>query len=435
MFGYYLQLAIRSLRRNPVLTSLMVLTIGFGVAASMTTYAVFRAVSGDPIPDKSAQLFKPQIDNWGPDHSDQGEPPSAMDYTDAMALMRDRAAPLQTMLYPVNLSIVPAGVSSQPFVEPGYATYSDFFRMFEVPFQYGGAWPASDDEKHGSAIVIGGELNQKLFGGINSVGKSIAVGGEAFRIVGVTKPWNPKPRFYDVVNSRTFSEPAQLWIPLTRSIDLQIPTYGNRNCSGQAEPGWEGRLRSSCVWLSYWAQLPDAAAAAKYRRYLEGYAAAQQRAGRFHWAPNVRLSNVMQWMDIQHVVPPETEVSMLLAFGFLVVCLVNTIGLLLAKFMRRAPEIGVRRALGASRSAVYAQFLLEAGVVGAAGGVLGLGLTALGVTGIGIVFEPDIARLAQVDLALLLLTLLLAIGCTVVAAFYPTWRASRVQPAWQLKSN
>lgn len=435
MFAYYLQLAIRSLKRSPGLTVLMVLAIGFGVAASMTTYAVFRAVSGDPIPDKSSLLFKPQIDNWGPSHSTDGEPPNAMDYTDATALIRDSAAQLQTVLYPVNLSIVPTQATSQPFVEPGYATYSDFFRMFNVPFQYGSAWRASDDAKHGSAIVIASELNQKLFGGADSVGKSIQVGGNTFRIVGVTKPWNPRPRFYDVVNSRTFSDAAQLWIPFTRSIDLQIPTYGNRNCAGQAEPGWEGRLRSSCVWLSYWAQLPDAPAVAKYKRYLEGYAAAQQRAGRFHWVPNVRLSNVMQWMDIQHVVPAETAVSMLLAFGFLVVCLVNTVGLLLAKFMRRAPEIGVRRALGASRRAIYAQFLLEAGVVGAAGGVLGLGLTALGVAGIGIVFEPAIAQLAHVDAALLALTLVMAVACTVVAAFYPTWRASRVQPAWQLKSN
>lgn len=435
MFGYYLDLALRSLKRSPALTALMVLAIGFGVAASMTTYAVFRAVSGNPIPDKSAQLFKPQVDNWGPTHSDKGEPPSAMDYTDAMALMRDHAAPLQTVLYPLNLSIVPDDSSALPFLEPGYATYSDFFRMFDVPFQYGTAWPESDDANHGSSIVIGSEVNQKLFGGSNSVGQSIAIGKNTFRIVGVTKHWNPKPRFYDVVNSQTFSDAAQFWIPFTRAIDLQIPTYGNRNCASQAAPGWEGRLRSECAWLSYWVQLPDAAAVAKYTRYLEGYAAEQQRTGRFHWSPNVRLSNVMQWLNTQHVVPQETKVSMLLAFGFLLVCLVNTIGLLLAKFMRRAPEIGVRRALGASRRAIYAQFLLEAGVVGAAGGVLGLVLTALGVAGVGIVFDPDIARLAHINLSLLLLTLLLAVGCTVIAAVYPTWRASRVQPAWQLKSS
>jgi putative ABC transport system permease protein len=135
------------------------------------------------------------------------------------------------------------------------------------------------------------------------------------------------------------------------------------------------------------------------------------------------------------VVPPESKISLLVSLGFLLICLVNTIGLLLAKFMRRAPEIGVRRALGASRQAIYAQFLVEAGAVGIAGGVLGLLLTGLGVLGVGLVFDPEIARLARLDVPLIALTLLVSIVATVLAAFYPTWRAAQVQPAWQLKSN
>jgi putative ABC transport system permease protein len=95
----------------------------------------------------------------------------------------------------------------------------------------------------------------------------------------------------------------------------------------------------------------------------------------------------------------------------------------------------VRRALGASRREIYTQFLAEASMVGVAGGVLGLLLTAGGVYSIGLVFEPEIAELAHVDFGLIGLTLLVAIGATVIAAFYPTWRAAQVQPAWQLKSN
>jgi hypothetical protein len=81
MLAYYIQLGLRSLRRNKALTILMVLIIGFGVAASMTTWSVFRAVSGDPIPEKSAKLFVPQVDNWGPKRrSSDGNPPEEMDY-------------------------------------------------------------------------------------------------------------------------------------------------------------------------------------------------------------------------------------------------------------------------------------------------------------------------------------------------------------------
>ena len=67
MFAYYVNLGLRSLRRNLVLTSLMVMAIGVGIGASMTTLTVFRAMSRDPIPHKSRQLFIPQIDSWGPD--------------------------------------------------------------------------------------------------------------------------------------------------------------------------------------------------------------------------------------------------------------------------------------------------------------------------------------------------------------------------------
>jgi putative ABC transport system permease protein len=45
MLQYYLQLGFRSLRRNPVLTALMVMAVGFGVASSMTTYTVFSAMA------------------------------------------------------------------------------------------------------------------------------------------------------------------------------------------------------------------------------------------------------------------------------------------------------------------------------------------------------------------------------------------------------
>ncbi len=53
MFRYYFQLGLRSLRRNPMLTALMVLTLSVGVATSMATFTVLYVMSGDPIPHKS----------------------------------------------------------------------------------------------------------------------------------------------------------------------------------------------------------------------------------------------------------------------------------------------------------------------------------------------------------------------------------------------
>ncbi len=438
MFSYYLELALRSLKRSPGLTLLMVLTIGFGVAASMTTYSVFRAVSGDPIPWKSSKLFVPQIDMWGPTgRGADGEPPDAMDYTDALKLMRDHRAKLQSAMYQISPSIVPADAGEHPITTSGHAVYSEFFPMLDVPFQYGNSWSADDDAQRAAVVVISSKLNQKLFGGANSVGKTIDIEGKDYRVVGVLDNWNPQPRFYDVVNSGGFSTGLDdVFLPFERAISLGMANNGNTNCNAiPAESGFVGLQHSSCVWIAYMAELDDAASAAAYRQYLDGYAHQQQQSGRFAWAPNNRLRNLPDWLDSEHVVPSDTKVSLLVALGLLIVCLVNTAGLLLAKFLRRSSEIGVRRALGAQRNSIYAQFLTEAGMVGMAGGVLGLLLTGLGVLSVGWVLPKEIATLARVDFALLALTLVIAILATLLAGLYPTFRASRVQPAWQLKSN
>jgi len=438
MLTYYIELAVRSLKRSPGLTLLMVLTIGFGVAASMTTYSVFRAVSGDPIPWKSSQLFVPQIDMWGPTgRGADGEPPDAMDYTDAMKLMRDHRAKRQSAMYQISPSIVPADASKHPVNTSGHAVSSEFFPMLDVPFLYGNGWSADDDAQRSAVVVISSKLNQKLFGGANSVGKTIDIEGKDYRIVGVLDNWNPQPRFYDVVNSGGFSTGLDdVFLPFDRAISLGMANNGNTNCNAiPKESGFVGLQHSSCVWIAFMAELDDAASVTAYRQYLDGYAHQQQQSGRFSWAPNNRLRNLPDWLDAEHVVPSDTKVSLLVALGLLIVCLVNTAGLLLAKFLRRSSEIGVRRALGAQRNSIYAQFLTEAGMVGMAGGVLGLLLTGVGVLSVGWVLPKEIATLAHVDFVLLALTLVIAVLATLLAGLYPTFRASRVQPAWQLKSN
>jgi putative ABC transport system permease protein len=173
----------------------------------------------------------------------------------------------------------------------------------------------------------------------------------------------------------------------------------------------------------------------RYRSYLDNYASEQQKAGRFDWAPNNRLRDVPAVLYHEHVMPSSIRVSMLVAAGLLLVCLVNTVGLLLAKFLRRSGEIGVRRALGASRGAISVQFLIEAGVIGVGGGVLGLLLTTFGVLSIGLVLSPVYADTAHIDVRLLVLSLFTAVMATILAGLYPSLRAARVQPAWQLKAS
>src|SRR3546814_15620700 len=104
-------------------------------------------------------------------------------------------------------------------------------------------------------------------------------------------------------------------------------------------PQTPGHLQNSpCVWIGLWAQLDDAEAVAGYRRFLDDYAAQQKSMGRFASTNNVRLRTLMQWLDYNHVVPADVRVQTWLAFSFLAICLFNTVGLLLATFLRRSRD-------------------------------------------------------------------------------------------------
>jgi putative ABC transport system permease protein len=83
---------------------------------------------------------------------------------------------------------------------------------------------------------------------------------------------------------------------------------------------------------------------------------------------------------------------------------------------------------------VFQQYLIEAGVLGLAGGLVGIGLTYLSLRMIARQ-SPDLAALARLDGVMLAVTFGLSVFAALVAGLLPTWRACRVQPALQLKSQ
>ena len=185
MFSYYVRLALASMRRTPVLSALMVLALGLGIGAFMTTFTVYYLMSGDPIPHKSDVLYAVQLDNWDPN---EAPTESAKDvqpqltYRDGQNLMNaETPATRQAHMYASNVVVVPEGAEA-PFDENVRATYQTFFGMFDVPFLYGRPWETHDDADHASVAVIGRELNDQLFGGENSVGKSIQFGVLCFQV-------------------------------------------------------------------------------------------------------------------------------------------------------------------------------------------------------------------------------------------------------------
>ena len=436
MFRYYLGLGFRSLRRNPVLTTLMVLTLSVGVAASMTTLTLLHGMSGDPIPHKSDRLFVPRLDNNPADNGrGDGEPPQQVTHTDAMALWEQGKGVRRTPIYGLGPAIDSGRTDLPPFFSDGVAVGADFFAMFDVPFLYGQGWSAAEDAKAASVVVIGRSLSERIFGeGTNPVGKSIRINDADYAVVGVADTWNPVPKFYRLIGENQYGTSEDIFVPFRTAVAREMQVNGSIDCSSSAEPGFKGIAASECVWLQYWVELADAGDRQEYADYLDAYVNEQKALGRFPRPVNNRLHDVMQWLDVNEVVSDDTRTSTWLAFGFLMVCLVNTVGLLLAKFSARPGEIGVRRALGATRRDVFTQYLTEAGVIGLVGAAVGVGLTFAALAFIRS-FDEDIALITRVDGSMLATAIVLSIAASLLAGLLPTWRACQVVPALQLKSQ
>src|SRR5690606_11846430 len=326
MFGYYFNLALRSFRRNRVLTALMVLAIALGIGACMTTLTVFRVLSGDPIPGKSGQLHYVQLDPEGMQgYTPGGEPNEQVTRTDAETLLREKRGDRQAMMTGGGVSVTPDRADLTPFLSDARYASTDFFPMCQVPFLYGNGWSQQDDESRARVVVISSDLNDRVFGGSDSVGKRLRLDQTDFTVIGVIDEWRPTPRFYDM-NSDRYGELEDVFLPFSTSRDLQMGRSGNMNCWGDSR-GDNTALNVPCAWIQYWVELGSEEKRKAYHDYLTSYSEQQRAAGRFERPTNVRLRSVMEWLDFNRVVPTDVVMQLWLGFGFLLVCLLNTVGL------------------------------------------------------------------------------------------------------------
>ena len=436
MFSYYLKLGLLSIRRNPLMSTLMIAAIAVGIGASMTIITVNYVMSGNPIPQKSDQLFYVQLDSWDPNNAeDDGsfEPQDQLTYIDAMALMKAGKAYRQIASNKSGLVLEPQGDDERPFSVETRNTWADFFPMFDLRFLHGSGWDDTADQNIERVVVLSKDLNERVFGGENSVGRQLRLNGMDFQVVGVLDEFLPVPKFYDVTNG-AFDEPEELFIPFTVAVEYELPRNGNTNCWKPIDgEGLDAFLRSECAWIQFWAELRNDAEEQEYMAFLNAYAEQQKEMGRFPRPLNNRLSDVMEWMENQEVVEDDARVMLGLSLLFLVVCLLNTIGLLLAKFLGKSGDISLRRALGASRSSLFIQHMIESGLIGLGGGIFGLGLAWLGLRGIEMLFGDFIENLVGMDWVMVLTAIGLAILSALLAGLYPTWRACSIAPASQLK--
>jgi putative ABC transport system permease protein len=238
-------------------------------------------------------------------------------------------------------------------------------------------------------------------------------------------------RFANGDTSSFYGKPDDVFAPFSTSLEVNAGNFQAFTCWGTPER--PGHLESApCVWVALWVGLDSEAKVAAYTRFLRNYAAQQKDAGRLRHADNVRLRSLMEWLDFNRVVPSDVKLQAALAFAFLAICLTNVVSLLLAKFLRHGAETGLRRALGATRGAVFTECMAQAALIGVLGGAGGMLLTQLGLFLVRRQPAPYV-DLAHLDLPMFLATFALSVAVSLLAGMVPALRATLIQPATQLK--
>jgi putative ABC transport system permease protein len=437
MIGYYISLAFRSLRSTPILSALMVAAIAVGVGAAMTTLTLNYMMSRNALAEKNEVLYAVQLDSWSATDGvdNPSEMPWQVTYQDAIRLLRSDVPSKQVAMHRWGGPVTLEDSEIRPFIADARVTSRDFFALFDVPFIYGGTWTTEADNNPVQQIVLSEETNDRLFGGENSVGRSVNFNGAAFTVVGVTERWQPSPKVHDLNNGH-FNDSAEIFLPFGLHRQFEIYPWGNTNGWKSEEiNSYEDRLNSDMVWLQYWVQLDSAEQVERYQDFLTGYIREQKAQGRFPRPLKFGLSHPSEWLELNEVVDGDDRMLSWLSLAFLLVCLVNAVALLLAKFLRKAPEAGVRRALGASRQSVFSQHLVESGCVGLAGGLVGILLT---LAGLGLIRQLQMGymdRVAAMDWAMMLAAIGLAVLSSLLAGLYPAWRISRTNPSIYLKTQ
>ena len=436
MLTYNVKIAFNSLRRNPVLTGLLIGAIALGICVSTTFIALRHIFEKDPLRGKSSQLFNVRLDNWDPQRAWNAEDPkslpSQITYRDMRELMKSTIPTRQTASFRTRFFIHPDPKVGRPYAENIRLVFADFFPMFDVKFQYGGPWDKAADAKPEQVIVIGHDTNQKLFAGANSVGRTVRMDERTYKVVGVLAPWKPALLYYDMTQGGIGQQPEQIFMPFNFTPVLEVQSFGNSDgWKGFDGDGYEAFLNSETVWLQFWAELPTPEKQRAYGDFVNDYVRDQKKIGRFQRPLHTEVTAMPELIKQQSALPPSIRSLSIVSVLFLVVCSLNLVGLLLGKFLARVPEVSVRRALGASRLQVFWQHVVECELVGLAGGLIGLALS-VGMLNLIAKFVPngDVIRL---DLEMVAVSVFLSLIAGLIAGIYPAWRVCSVAPAMQLK--
>ena len=333
----------------------------------------------------------------------------------------------ETATYRARL-IVSGPDGSEPGWVLGRFVNADFFSMFQLGLASGRPFTRAEEALDEAVVVLGQRLHRRLFGS-QQLGPSttITVEGRAFRVLGVRAGDQPVRPVWDIASMD--SDQDALYLPFawgTRMLARPL-TVVPQSAVGER---FDELLASDTLFVSVWLDLATPAQVAAYQQHLgQRFGAGAAQAARPHL-----LRSYDEWR--RAFSPPHTRVAFLslLSALLLLVAGFSVARLLLAKGISRRGELGVHRALGASRSMLFARQMLEAAALSLPAALVGI-LVALPY----IALFNHAVRDIDIPVQLTMQTFLLGTGICflagLVAALYPSWRASRTPPSLYAERN
>jgi predicted permease len=296
--------------------------------------------------------------------------------------------------------------------EPGFVIRAtgQFFNLLRTRAVHGRVLLPSDDDLSAPAVVVvSHEYWRSHLGGSPAIiGTTVRLDGEPHQVVGVLPP------NFRITNGGTVYS-GELWVPMRFSASERNQRTSN--------------------WLRVFARLapsstPEGLQVALTRRFAPVLAANPDLAGH-----GIAVTPLIA--DAGNQLRRPLGLLIVGTVAVLAIAVINVSSLLLARGIRRQPELAVRSALGASRWEVMRPVFAEGAVIALLGCLAGLGLALAAIKGIAVLGSARIVQLTYVNLDVR--TVLVALATALIAAIAgtaaPAWRAARALPADVLRGG
>jgi putative ABC transport system permease protein len=403
-----LRYGVRLLSKRPGFTLIAVLTLALGIGANTTIFSVVNSVLLRPLPyhdsERLVMIWQTFLKEGWPQ-----VPVTALDFADIKAQSRSFDEMATAFLDKEDYSLTGAGEAEQV---SGMAISANLFDLLGAQPALGRNFLADEDQTaHDPVVILSHGLWQRKFGADPQViGKTINLDSHLYTIVGVMPAGFefPPPVRRGLLN---VSASRDLWVP-------HVIAQPNRNSHSLAVIA---RLKSSVTIAQADAEIVTIA-----QQLEQQYPATNSGTGAF-------LSS-MHAQVVQNVRPALWLLLGAVGFVLLIAC-ANLASLLLTRATARRREMAVRAALGANRSDLLRQLLVENLLLAIAGGGLGLLLALWGIDLLRALNLGNLPRLAEVGIAprVFAFTALVSLLTGLLFGLAPALHASRVNLSESLK--